>query len=856
MWCSPSPVRRAAARRLGLLLLLLAVAGPTGASSPDPAAGSLRGLPLSEALSRLREQGLPIVFTSELVRPGMRVEAEPVATEPRLVLDEILSPHGLRAREEAGGVLVIVAADALPGSIHGRVTDRAGRPIAVAALTVAELDRALSAAADGSFLLAGLPAGRYTITAAAPGYLEQRAAVHVEAGVAREVVLELPERPSVHDEIAVRPSRLTLLEERPDSSFSFDRETIESVPHLGDDLFRAASLLPGVAANDVSAEVSVHGGRRDEVRIVLDGQELYSAFHLQDYDNALSVVPATNLAAATLTTGAYPVSQGDRMSGVLDLRTVEAPAAKRLVVGLSVLDAQVAGSGRFDDQRAGWLVSARRGSLDLAQEAIGDERPRLWDAFAKIERATAGGLVALRALAAGDELELDRVEDDASEHLETNYRTTHGWLTHQASPGDGLLVETVASWANLRRVRGGVGNEEEGSFALDDRRRTEVLGLAHSWHLQAGDRHATRWGLEARRYETAFNVFRSIDPELVVLAPFSPPRVLEHDLDETITGEHLALWASDRIAVGERLTIELGARWDRHTATDDTLWSPRINLARRLGERDIVRAAWGRFFQSQRPYELQAADGETALARAERADHWVLGWERLLAGAPLGLEAVRVELYRREVADPRPRYESLLEPLNFFPEIEPDRVRVTPQESSADGIELLLRGRRGDRFGWWLSWSRSRAEDRLDGRDVPRPFDQPDTVTVDVGYRLPGHWNLNLAWRYHSGWPTTPVSALYLPDPEDPGGEPELVAAFGALRSRRLPDYHRLDVRASRTWRRGSGHITFFVDVQNLYDRENAAGFDVSLEEDEGLVELESEDWPGIFPSLGVRWEI
>jgi len=812
-------------------------------------------MPLAAALDVLRGQGLELAFTSELVRPEMRVEREPVASEPRLVLDEILAPHGLRVREEAGGLLVVVASPTPPlGSIRGRVVERSGAGIAGAGVRLVELDLVATSAADGSFAFPDLPHGRYTLDASAIEHLEERISVRVEG--ATTVRLHLPEQPYIQDEIAVFPSRLSLLEDESGSSFAFDRETIESLPHLGGDLLRATSLLPGVTGNDVSAELSVHGGRRDEVRILLDGQELYGAFHLQDYDNALSVVPASNLAAATLTTGAYPASQGDRMSGILDLRSIDPPSATRFVLGLSVLDALFAGSGRFRDDRGAWMVSGRTGSLALAADAIGDEEPRLWDLFVKANHAGKQGQLGARLLAAGDELELDKVESDGFERLETNYRTTHGWLTHQASPGERLLIETLGSWADLRRVRGGTGSEEEGSFELDDRRDTQVLGLSQHWQLQAGDRHTAQWGLEGRRYETAFDYFKSIDPEIVILAPFSPPRVLENRLRETLTGEHLGLWVSDRIAVTDRLTLELGARWDRHTATGDTLLSPRVNLARRLGERAVVRAAWGRFFQSQRPYELQVEDGETGLFPAERADHWVLGWERRPRRAPLGLEVLRVEVYRREIDDPRPRYESLLEPLNFFPEIEPDRVRVAPRESSAQGVELLLRGRRGERFGWWLSWARARAEDGIDGRDVPRPLDQPHTVTLDVGHRLPGQWNLNLAWRYHTGWPTTPVSATFVPDPEDPEEEPELVAVFGPLRSRRLPDYHRLDLRASRTWARGRGRITFFVDVQNLYDRANPAGFDVSLEEDEGVVLLESEDWPGIFPSLGVRWEL
>ena len=41
---------------------------------------------------------------------------------------------------------------------------------------------------------------------------------------------------------------------------------------------------------------------------------------------------------------------------------------------------------------------------------------------------------------------------------------------------------------------------------------------------------------------------------------------------------------------------------------------------------------------------------------------------------------------------------------------------------------------------------------------------------------------------------------LWLADPDDPEAEPEPGAVFGPLRSERFPDYHRLDLRASRGW--------------------------------------------------------
>ena len=766
----------------------LVAAVPAAAQNADAPAGPLAGRPLADVLGELlpalRDDGFTLVFSSELVGVDAVVATEPVASEPRALLDELLAPLGLGVEEGPGGVLAVVA----------------------------------------------LPDGEAPVPAETEPY----------------------SRPYIEDEIVVRPSRLSLGHAEPKTSFSLSEEEIGELPHLGGDLFRTLPLLPGVTGNDVSARFSVRGGRRDEVGVVLDGQELYDAYHLKDYDDALSIVPSAVLAGADLATGALAADRGDRMGGTLDLTTAPPPAERHTTLGLSVVDATATSTGRFAGERAGWLLSLRRGGLDLAHDAIGDEDPKFWDALGKLEwRPGESWGVTGRFLAANDELDFTFVDDEDRERLDTGYDSRHAWLTHDAVLGDDLWVETTGSFARVTRNRGGAASEEEGSFVLSDRRELEVRALAQRWGWQVAPRHALSWGAELRRYDARFDYAKDLEPEFEIEAPFAPERQTVTDFADRLEGEHRAGWVSDRFSLG-RLAVEAGLRFDRHTATGDDLWSPRLALGWQLTERSVLRAAWGRFQQSQRPYELLVEDGDTALHPAEQADHAVLGWEALLANNPLGLEAVRVEAYRRVVDEPRRRYVTLLEPLNFFPEIEPGRVRIEPERVTSEGIELLVRGRLGPRTDWWMTYTRSRVEERIGGREVPSTFDQPHALSLVAHRRLGRDWDLTLAWRWHTGWPTTRVDGVLVEDDE---GEEELTAVFGPLNGERLGPYHRLDLRLARTWSAPSGEWTVYLDVQNLYDRENAAGFDVEIDDDAGVVRLIDEGWPGLFPSFGVVWK-
>ena len=85
--------------------------------------------------------------------------------------------------------------------------------------------------------------------------------------------------------------------------------------------------------------------------------------------------------------------------------------------------------------------------------------------------------------------------------------------------------------------------------------------------------------------------------------------------------------------------------------------------------------------------------------------------------------------------------------------------------------------------------------------------------------------------------------------------EGELVPVLGRLNSERVPDYHRLDVRVSRKWQPTFGALTFFLDVQNLYNRKNVAGFDLRIDEEAREIIANEELWPGFFASLGIALE-
>lgn len=97
-----------------LLLLLVAFSAASLATAQDAPPVRYLGMPLAEALEDMRMRGLGVIYSSDLVRPEMRVRREPTATSLHRVLDQLLAPHGLRAQVGPRGAVLVVLREPEP----------------------------------------------------------------------------------------------------------------------------------------------------------------------------------------------------------------------------------------------------------------------------------------------------------------------------------------------------------------------------------------------------------------------------------------------------------------------------------------------------------------------------------------------------------------------------------------------------------------------------------------------------------------------------------------------------------------------------------------------------------------------
>lgn len=733
---------------------------------------------VEEAIRQLEARGLSVVYSSDLVRPGFTVLAEPTGEEPRDILREILRPYGL---------------DVAPGP-------------------------------DGRLLIVRAPANAPT---------EPSEIVGTATGLT---------------EIVVTASRYQLQLGLLESARAITAQDLELLPELADDPIRSVARLPGVARQDFSSKPIIRGGVPDETLVRFDGLRLYDPYHLKDFLSLASAIDPNLVEGMTVFTAAFPVSYGDRLSGVMDIMPVRPGTEFGGRLAASVFNLSALVGGPFDAGKGDWIAAARRGNLDLVLDVANPDlgRPSYADAYARIgHEATDWLRLTVNLLLSSDDLRL--YDSDQEEQATAEYRDEYYWLNLDAGGDEAAGARVQLAHSRLSSERLGTADlPGVGSGQLDDQRDFTIRTLAADGWWSPTDGSRIEAGLEWRSADGRYDYSDQASFDLLFLTPGAPQEPTRtRAATVRAAGDHFAAYASWRLNMTDTLVTDLGLRWDRETLSahgSDRL-SPRLGALWELATGTRIRVGWGRFFQAQNINELRVSDGETTFHPAQRADHWVLSVEQPLSR---GLD-LRMEAFRKEYDDLKPRYENLLFPLVVLPELKPDRVMITPTSARADGLEVSA-SYATDGLAAWTSYSWARARDRLGGRSVARSWDQEHSLGAGVSYRG-DDWDLSLTGTWHSGWPTTSVELATL--------EPFPLVRTGPRNARRLGDYLRFDVRVARRFEFAADNsLSVYLEVSNLTNRRSDCCVEYQLEDEEALpfLDVAIVDSLPLVPSIGFVW--
>jgi outer membrane receptor protein involved in Fe transport len=774
-------------QRAIVLLIVFSTAPCAWAVSPE----LLVGETLSDALAEYERAGLRLFYSSDLVRSSMRIEEAPQSEDEVAAVAELLAPHGLMLRQGLNDTwLVVRAPREVPEPTRKSDTATAGaRP------------------------------------------------------------MPLPTIAPPLEELIVAASQYEISRAQMTSRQFIGARDLEHMPDIGDDVIRAVARLPGIASNGLSALSHFRGGEPTETLVRIDGLRLYDPFHLRDFQSVFSAIDPRIVHSMDIYTGGFPASLGDRMSGVVDVESMTVEEDLYHEFGASFFNTSFLSSGRFADSSAQWVVSARRSNLDILYDRFSKQpdRPRYSDLFSKLRLEINDSLaVTANILRADDNISLAD-DEDREEHASAHQGDSYEWLRLDHSLGGHTSGTTLLARTRLDSSRSGFSEKIGVSFGeLNDVRSFTLSTLQSDWSRLIGERMLLDFGGSVTRMRGHYDYSDNVDFDLLFDidgAATEPSRSTRISVQPH--GRQQSFYTTLRVDWHQKVASEFGLRWNQQSidGSGNSTLGPRLGIRYSLSERSTLRASWGRFYQSQAINELQVNDGVEQFEPPQQSEQFVVGFDKLFPGGAL----LRIEAYRKQMSDLRPRFENVLNSRVLLPELKPDRIRIHPTAATARGIELAISRVHG-RFEWWGSLSWAQVRDVIAAKEVLRSWDQTHALSAGFHWDA-GMWTMSSALAYRTGWPISTglsLSSAAFPSVTVPGRNNERLSAFGSL-----------DVRLSRDFALQRSVLSLFMEVANVTGRNNPCclEFEIGDEEDAGQFVLDQLSYLNTIPSIGFLWK-
>ena len=657
------------------------------------------------------------------------------------------------------------------------------------------------------------------------------------------------------------PGKFTV-QDGTDASLSLSKDAIDLFPLIDNDVFRAAHIFPGVTANDFSARFNLRGGEKDEIVVRLDGMELFEPYHLQDFGGAISIIDLGVIRRADLFMGGFPAEYGDKMSGVFDITTKTGNRDSfSMNLGVDLINAHALLEGPLSD-KGSWLVSARRGYADLIlalMDADEDLRPQYADLYSKIAYdLTDKDKLTFNALYAWDDNFINA--DDDADDLDSTYHNAMFWTKwrhfYNESVWSDLFVFNNLATRDRRVGYYDTLSGHRRSYSSADKRNFGFLGAKGELTAHRGETHTIRGGLEWRWSRVEYDYV--VRPQQQITRQFilsrCPLCTFGTSAEVDGSGSEVKGYLQDEWQLHPKLALNIGGRYllqnYRRSNIQKYEIGPRIALAIKPIEDLTLRAAWGLYHQ---PIDLMTIPVETFVTdvgRAGQAIHYVIGAE-YASGTNF---MVRAEGY----------YKVLTNLAGQIQDFGRQAQIIAPADSGhAKGFDLFGAYELSDRLtgslGYAFLITKASEEDLmydrpLFGEEFYRDFDQRHTIALNGSYQITSRWHLHLAWRFHTGNPTTPLEHTLVRHFDD---RIDCERGFGEYNTDRLPPYHSLDLRLTKTSEYESWTLNWYVQILNLYNRSNVHERVFSEVYDEatgGLIGCEVSDEPlfPILPTLGV----
>jgi len=672
------------------------------------------------------------------------------------------------------------------------------------------------------------------------------------------------------EKIEISASQYNIAYSQSSEQLFMDKEEIEQLSHLANDLTRAISNLPGVAGGNSSAKPYIRGGHSSENLYLLDGMPLYSPFHLKHSGSYLSTIDAFTVGDLQLITGGSTVEYGDHLTGVVNIRSQDIDEDYPYAIGMNFLDLKAKMGGKLSEtNNSEWFISLKRGFFSVIEATSDVEttgfKPLLSDVFFKVKLDVLEDteLTWHSFLTQDSHACLYQCVDKKGQST-----TAYHWLNANTQWQDNISSSSVFGYGTHDRNRNGVVREQAFSYHFADQHvgNTQVQDkllwnfyiAKQDWRIQLSEKHMIKTGFEFKRLHADFdylitsytyNPYQSFEQQTI-----NHQRVIQQNVNRfSIDDDQADLYFANLYKFSNALTVESGLRWQQQSSAGNANISPRINIDYLRDDGSNFKASWGEYQQRQSFEQVAVSDGLAAVAPPQKNHQLNLSYQANFAER----YQYKISLYENKYRDISARFENVLGVDNLLFEKDYTRKMLAPTKAHARGMEFLLQQKQSEKFSWWLAYTLSETEEKIGQQYFPRQWDQRHAVNFSVSYQVMENCKLNVIGNYHTGWRTTPVT-INKASPYNDLTQPYL--ALGDRYSKETPKFFRVDMRFGCESQLANSRLRYFVEAINVFNRDNSSGY-TEVDEVYGSqgqvlgLSYDGGSYVPFIPSIGIVWE-
>ena len=644
------------------------------------------------------------------------------------------------------------------------------------------------------------------------------------------------------------------VESKEESQSEIGVNKLLKVPGAGNDPLQAIGSLPGVTfGTGPRAAPAVRGSSPADNRYLIDFIPVGYIFH----SDSSSILNDNSIKDFILDPAAFPAQYHDATGAVITANSRDPYLDQgQTIIDLSVLKASIFIEQNIDEKQ-GFYLSARQSLFQYYIENFLDDEdfelttlPEYYDYQGKYQyQISTQEKVSINLLGARDKAGI--LFDEDSDQVQQDPGLSGGAEFSDYFDSQSILWEQyndqggshISSLSRLNR---------ELNFAIGLENKIDINSVDYSvrsqWSSILSYQHELLWGFDY--------TLRDID----LNGRFDGPPCDEFRVDCRLVDSTEAIISSDNITINS-IDVNLADNWAVNNFwtltpgiaiayddyTEQNFIEPKLQSRLLLNDDWAFTAAYGDYHKLPDNFGSYTKDFGNPDLKQTEATHYELGIEHQFNESWFW----KVEGYYKDLNNLIVSRASA----DSYPDLSAEEYNALPRYTNdangeAWGFEFFTNKILSDDWYGWLSiaYSETKRKNLITGESFKYSYDQPWIVNLVSNYQLNQDWQVGFKWRYQSGQLVTPIIAAE--DANDADNPGLFNPIYADLNSKRLPDYHRLDVRADRSFKYDDWQMDLYFEVLNIYGQENVVGYNY---ENADYSKRENEtDLPTI-PAVGIK---